>query len=110
MLIQSLTVYLFALLSALYLLRGMVEIRDTGWRGAAALTVAVGVGVLPALAALAVFDGDISRWILTIAAAVGVMANGLLMVRLWTGFTAVARLTIAIISLYGLVVLLQLPR
>lgn len=108
MLIQSFTVYLLALLSALYLLRGMMEIGATGWRGAAVLTVAVGVGILPALAAAATFDGVVWRWIVAVAAALGVLVNAGLMIKLWTGFTRVACLTSAISLIYAAILLLQL--
>lgn len=107
MIIQTLTVYLLALLSALYLLRGMMEIGATGWRGAAALTVVIGVGVLPALAAIATLDREAWRWLVAAAAALGLLVNVGLMIKLWTGFTPVARITMAISLIYVAVLILQ---
>jgi len=108
MFVQVLTVYLLALLAALYLLRGMMEIGDTGWKGEALLTVGVGVGVLPALAAVAVLGSDTGRWIICAAAGGGALVNGGLMVRLWKGFTPVANITLVIVAVYGVVSVCQL--
>lgn len=95
-----LEVYLLSLTAALYLLRGMLEFPETGWRFEVRLTVAIGVGLLPALAAVAATDTNWGRWSIVALSALGCLINVALVIRLWRGFTAVATLTMAIAVLY----------
>ncbi|AXJ96122.1 MULTISPECIES: hypothetical protein [unclassified Sphingomonas] len=99
-------VYLLSLTATLYLLRGMLELPDGGWRFEVALTAGVGVGVLPVLAALAAVDVTWGRWLVVALSALGAIVNAVLLVRLWQGFSMVAYITMLIIVLYAAVVAL----
>lgn len=105
---MAVLVYLLSLTGALYLLRGMIEFPQTGWRPEVKLTVGVGVVLLPLLAALAASAVPWGRWIIIAMGAAGALVNGVLLVRLWRGVTAVSLLTILIVLIYAAVVLVAL--
>lgn len=92
-----------SLLAALYLLRGMLEFPSTGWQPQTVLTVLVGLGLLPALAALAAAAPSWRRPVITALCVLGVTINAVLLVALWHGFTPVAAITLLIVVLYGAV-------
>lgn len=102
------SVYLLSLTGALYLLRGMLEFPAIGWRFEVRLTVAIGVGLLPALAALAAADTNWGRWIIVALSALGCLVNVVLLIRLWQGLTVVATLTMVIAVLYLAAVIVAL--
>lgn len=93
--------YLLALTAALYLLRGMIEFPAVGWGAEVKATVAVGVGVLPALAGLASASVPWGEWTIAALSTVGLAINAILLVRLWKGLTPVAVLTMLIIAAYA---------
>lgn len=101
-------VYLLSLTAALYLLRGMLEFPATGWRFEVRLTVAIGVGLLPALAGVAAAGTGWGQWLIAGLGVLGCLVNVTLLIRLWDGFTAVAAVTIAIALLYLAIVVVAL--
>lgn len=101
-------VYLLSLTAALYLLRGMLEFPATGWRFEVRLTVAIGVGLLPALAGVAAADIVWGRWLIVALSTLGFLVNVALLIRLWRGFTAIAAVTIVIVLLYFAIVTVAL--
>src|SRR6266481_3309443 len=58
-------VWALSLLAALYLFRGMLEFPSTGWQPQTILTVVVGLGLLPTLAALAATTFSLRRGTIT---------------------------------------------
>jgi hypothetical protein len=103
-------VWALALLAALYLFRGLLEFPSTGWRPQTLLTVAVGLGVLPALATLATASPAWRRPVLAGLCLLGAAINAGLLVALRTGLTPVALLTLLIVGLYAAVACIELRR
>jgi len=94
-------VWALSLLAALYLLRGMLELPSTGWQPQTVLTVLVGLGLLPALAALAATTLSWRRPTITGLCLLGLAINAALVVALWKGVTLIASLTFLIMALYA---------
>jgi hypothetical protein len=90
-----------SLLAALYLFRGMLEFPSTGWQPQTILTVVVGLGLLPALAALAAATSSWRRPIIVGLCVLGLIINALLAIALWKGLTPIASITLLIIILYA---------
>jgi hypothetical protein len=96
--------YLLALLAALYLFRGMLEFPVIGWRPELRLSVGIGLGLLPVLAALSASHTVWGQWAIGILSVIGIVVNSALLVRLWSGLTNVAATTIVICVGYMVVV------
>lgn len=94
-------VWALASLAALYLFRGMLEFPATGWRPQTVLTVVVGLGLLPALAALSAATPSWRRPTIIGLCSLGLLVNAVLLVVLWQGLSAVAALTVLIAVLYA---------
>ncbi|HEY2659601.1 MAG TPA: hypothetical protein VGI79_07750 [Caulobacteraceae bacterium] len=103
-------VWALALLAALYLLRGMLEFPSTGWRPQTLLTVAIGLGLLPALTALAAATPSWRRLTLIGLCGLGLIINGAWFAELWQGLTPVATLTLLIVVLYACVAWVEFRR
>ena len=103
-------VWALSLLAALYLLRGLLEFPSTGWQPQTILTVVVGLGVLPALAALAVATPPWRRPVLAGLCVLGCLINAVLLVVLWNGLTPIALLTLLIVVLYAAVAWVEFRR
>jgi hypothetical protein len=106
----SIQCFLLALLGALYLLRGMLEFPTTGWRREVVLTVVVGVGVLPLLAGIAASGITWRETLIGGLSLIGLAVNGFLLVRLWSGLSAPAFLTMIICAGYLAIVGISLTR
>jgi hypothetical protein len=100
---RVLQVWALALLAALYLFRGLLEYPSTGWGPTTLLTVGIGLGVLPALAAVAASSPPWRRPLLAGFCLLGAVINAGLLLALWAGFTPVAGLTLLIVGLYAAV-------
>lgn len=94
-------VWAIALLAALYLLRGMLEFPSTGWQPQTVLTVLVGLGVLPFLAALASTTPTWRRPVIIGLCLLGLVINAVFVIVLWSGLTVIASLTLLIVVLYA---------
>ncbi|MDB6082833.1 MAG: hypothetical protein JWN43_714 [Gammaproteobacteria bacterium] len=105
---QLFQVWAISLLAALYLFRGMLEFPSTGWQPQTILTVVVGLGLLPALAALAATSFSWRRSTITGLCALGSVINASLLVALWGGRTLIASLTLLIVVLYASVIWVEL--
>jgi hypothetical protein len=103
-------VWALSLLAALYLLRGMLEFPSTGWQPQTVLTVVVGLGLLPALAALAVTTPSWRRPTITGLCLLGLVINAVLLIVLWNGLTLIASLTLLIVVLYASVAWVEFRR
>ena len=103
-------VWALSLLAALYLLRGLLEFPSIGWLPQTILTVVVGLGVLPALAALAVATPPWRRPILAGLCVLGCLINMVLFAVLWNGLTPIALLTLLIVVLYAAVAWVEFRR
>jgi hypothetical protein len=93
-------VWALSLLAALYLFRGILEFPSTGWRPQTILTSAVGLGLLPVIAALAAAPFSWRQWVITVLCVLGLVINAALVVVLWNGFTQIVSLTLLIVVLY----------
>jgi asparagine N-glycosylation enzyme membrane subunit Stt3 len=100
---QVFQVWALTFLAALYLLRGLLEFPAIGWAPQTVLTVVIGLGVLPALAALAATSPPWRRAVLVGLCLAGSVINAALLVVLWNGLTWIAALTLLIVVLYGAV-------
>jgi hypothetical protein len=105
-------VWAISFLAALYLLRGMLEFPSIGWQPQTVLTVLVGLGVLPFLAALASTTPTWRRPVIIGLCLLGFVVNMVLIIVLWNGLTVIATLTLLIAVLYASVawVEFRLPR
>lgn len=99
-----------SLLAALYLLRGMLEFPSTGWQPQTVLTVLVGLGVLPFLAALASTTLTWRRPVIIGLCLLGLVINAVLAKALWNGLTVIASLTLLIAVLYASVAWIEFRR
>lgn len=99
--LAPLQVYLISLTSAFYLLRGLIEFPEIGWKNELLLTVAIGLVVLPLLASLASSQVRWRNAALFGLSLLGLAVNMSLLVVLWSGFSAVAIITVAISLLYA---------
>jgi hypothetical protein len=93
-------VWALSFLAALYLFRGMLEFPSTGWRPETILTVAIGLGLLPVLAAVAAATPPWRRLTIAGLCGLGSVVNAALLIVLWHGFTLVASVTLLIVLLY----------
>lgn len=94
--------WVLSLTAALYLFRGMLEFPVTGWQPQVLLTVVIGVGVLPVLAAVASSTTTRrGRAVIAGFSLLGMIVNAVLLVLLWDGFTPVSLITLAIILAYA---------
>ena len=103
-------VWALSLLAALYLFRGMLEFPSTGWQPQTILTVVVGLGLLPTLAALAATTFSWRRSTITGLCALGSVVNASLLVALWNGLTPIASLTMLIVVFYASVAWIEVRR
>jgi hypothetical protein len=103
-------VWALSLLAALYLFRGMLEFPSTGWQPQTILTVVVGLGLLPALAAIAATTFSWRRPTIIGLCALGSVINVSLLVALWNGLTLIASLTLLIVVLYASVTWVEVRR
>jgi hypothetical protein len=94
-------VWALSLLAGLYLLRGMLEFPSTGWQPQTVLTVLVGLGLLPALAALLATTLSWRRPTVTGLCLLGLAINAALVVVLRKGVTLIPSLTFPIMALYA---------
>jgi hypothetical protein len=88
----------------------MLEFPSTGWQPQTILTVVVGLGLLPALAALAATTFSWRRSTITGLCALGSVINASLLVALWNGPTLIASLTLLIVILYASVTWVEVRR
>jgi hypothetical protein len=103
-------VWALSFLAALYLLRGMLEFPSIGWQPQTILTVLIGLGVLPFLAALSSAAPTWRRPAIIGLCLLGFVVNVVLLLVLWNGLTMVAALTLLIAVLYAFVVWLEFRR
>ena len=83
---------------------------STGWQSQTVLTVVVGLGLLPVLAALAVTTPSWRRTTITGLCLLGVVINAVLVIVLWNGLTLIASLTLLIVVLYASVAWVEFRR
>jgi len=102
-------VWALSFLAALYLFRGMLEFPSIGWQPQTILTVVIGLGLLPALAALAAATSSWRRPIILGLCVLGLIVNAVLAIALWEGLTLIASVTLLIIVLYASVVWVEFP-
>ena len=103
-------VWALSFLAALYLLRGMLEFPSIGWQPQTILTVLIGLGVLPFLAALASAEPTWRRPAIIGLCLLGFVVNVVLLLVLWNGLTVVAALTLLIAVLYACVAWIEFRR
>jgi hypothetical protein len=103
-------VWALSLLAALYLFRGMLEFPSTGWQPQTILTVIIGLGLLPALAALASASPTWRRPTIAGLCVLGLVINASLVVALWNGLTLIALLSLLIVVIYASVAWIEVHR
>jgi hypothetical protein len=103
-------VWALSLMAALYLFRGMLEFPSTGWQFQTVLTVLIGLGLLPSLAALGSTTLAWRRPAITGLCLLGAVINAVLVIVLWNGLTEIASLTLLIVVLYAAVAWVEFRR